>query len=70
VAVAALLAQGLISAAAIGTAEAWWWSKDTKKKHHDRYDKKHVKTPEPSALYAIGSALGLLGGAAWFVRRK
>lgn len=26
--------------------------------------------PEPSSLYAIGSALALLGGAGWILRRK
>lgn len=26
--------------------------------------------PEPSSLYAIGSALALLGGAGWLLRRK
>jgi hypothetical protein len=26
--------------------------------------------PEPSSLYALGSALALLGGAGWVLRRK
>jgi LPXTG-motif cell wall-anchored protein len=26
--------------------------------------------PEPSSLYAIGSALALLGGASWILRRR
>jgi hypothetical protein len=30
----------------------------------------NVSAPEPSSLYAFGTALALLGGAAWFIRRK
>jgi hypothetical protein len=26
--------------------------------------------PEPSALYAIGAGLALLGGAGWYIRRR
>lgn len=26
--------------------------------------------PEPSTLYAVGSALALLGGAGWYIRRR
>lgn len=29
-----------------------------------------ASVPEPSSLYAIGSALALLGGAGWILRRK
>jgi hypothetical protein len=30
----------------------------------------HHSVPEPSSLYALGSALALLGGAGWILRRK
>jgi hypothetical protein len=29
-----------------------------------------TSVPEPSTLYAIGSALGILGGAGWYIRRR
>jgi hypothetical protein len=29
-----------------------------------------TSVPEPGTLYAIGSALALLGGAGWILRRK
>ena len=29
-----------------------------------------ASVPEPSALYAVGSGLVLLGGAGWFIRRR
>jgi hypothetical protein len=30
----------------------------------------NASVPEPSALYAIGSGLALLGGAGWYIRRR
>jgi LPXTG-motif cell wall-anchored protein len=30
----------------------------------------NTSVPEPSALYAVGSALALLGGAGWYIRRR
>ena len=29
-----------------------------------------ASVPEPSTLYAAGSALGLLAGAGWYIRRR
>ena len=29
----------------------------------------NASVPEPSTLYAVGAALGLLGGAGWYIRR-
>ena len=30
----------------------------------------NASVPEPSALYAVGSAIALLGGAGWYIRRR
>jgi hypothetical protein len=29
-----------------------------------------TSVPEPSTLYALGSAVALLGGAGWYIRRR
>jgi hypothetical protein len=29
-----------------------------------------ASVPEPSSLYAVGSAIALLGGAGWYIRRR
>lgn len=29
-----------------------------------------TSVPEPSSLFAVGTAIALLGGAGWFLRRK
>lgn len=31
---------------------------------------KGASVPEPSSLYAVGSAIALLGGAGWYIRRR
>jgi len=48
-----------------GMAEA-----NGRRHHGDRYNTPKHSVPEPSTLYAIGSALTLLGGAGWILRRK
>jgi hypothetical protein len=30
----------------------------------------YASVPEPSAMYAVGSGLALLGGASWYLRRR
>jgi hypothetical protein len=30
----------------------------------------NTSVPEPSTLYAVGSAIALLGGAGWYIRRR
>ena len=30
----------------------------------------NASVPEPSTLYAVGSAIALLGGAGWYIRRR
>jgi hypothetical protein len=30
----------------------------------------NASVPEPSSLYAVGSAIALLGGAGWYIRRR
>lgn len=34
------------------------------------HNNNQTSVPEPSALYAVGTALALLGGAGWILRRK
>jgi hypothetical protein len=38
-------------------------------RHHGGNKPNH-SVPEPNALYALGSAVALLGGAGWVLRRK
>jgi hypothetical protein len=66
-ALAGMLSLGLITATAVGTAEATWWRWLQEYSHNNN---NHVSVPEPSSLYAFGTAFALLGGAAWFIRRK
>jgi hypothetical protein len=67
-ALAGMLSLGLITATAVGSAEASWWRWLNNYSQNDNNN--HVSAPEPSSLYAFGTALALLGGAAWFIRRK
>jgi len=68
-----LLASALCVMLITGEAFGMAWGSS----RHGRYDESSgsgktttTSVPEPSSLYAIGSALAVLGGAGWFLRRK
>lgn len=58
---------GALSLLVTGMAEAKGWRDYF---NFGGNDKPNHSVPEPSTLYALGSAVALLGGAGWFLRRK
>lgn len=54
-------------------AIAWGGGRDAAAAASIQYDPTTApnhSVPEPSTLYAVGSAIVLLGGAGWYIRRR
>jgi hypothetical protein len=69
----ALLAGALCLTLVAGDAFGMAWGESRHRRGNGNWTSGSEYTgsvPEPSSLYAIGSALALLGGAGWFLRRK
>ena len=68
----AVMSSALLIAAADAHAIAWGGghSSVAASVQNDPTKGGSTSVPEPSALYAVGSALALLGGAGWYIRRR